>query len=210
MKIIILIITLSFLCPPNQAQQKNSNEDYSNYSSDSIGAYYGALVGKLTIKFIVDSSGDVDILKSIKIYSGHRLIQKIIVNKELWVHEFSLDDYNFDGYKDIIAVAFPGQHGDSFWIWNYSPRDKRFYYNKYLSDQMGLFLDRRFRHIQIYTHQSGSEGGVDTYKYNRDKLVLLSSEYHNTVRHNSTLWYKSSFKRWIEKKWVTRIDSTKE
>ena len=208
MKTIILILALSFLCPLIQAQQKNSNEIYfTRYSSDSIGAYYGSSGGNLSMKFIVDSSGYL--LKSIRVYSGNKLIQNISAHKDIESMDFGLDDYNFDGYKDISVLADYGSGGRAYWIWNYSPKDRKFHYNKRLSDQLGLVVVSRSRRIIIYNHQSSSEWGADTYKYRLNKLVLLSSEYHNTVRHKSTLWEKSSFKRRVGNKWVTRIDSTK-
>jgi hypothetical protein len=206
-KLIILIITLSFLCPLNQAQQKNSNEDYSNYSSDSIGAYYGPKVGILTMKFIADASHYL--LKSIRVYSGNKLIQNIIVNKIIEKQDFRLVDYNYDGYKDITAVATYGSGGTACWIWNYSPKDRKFYYNKLLSDSLGLVLDPDRKQISIYNHKNNSEYDVNTYKYQNDKLVLIRCESYYHVMHGSAEWSMSSLTRWIDKKWVTKIDSTK-
>jgi hypothetical protein len=148
MKILIIIIALSFLCPLNKAQQKKSNEDYSNYSSDSIGAYYGPKVGILTMKFIVDTSHYL--LKSIRVYSGNKLIQNIIANKIIEKQDFSLYDYNYDGYQDIIVMASFGSGGTACWIWNYSYKDRKFYYNKLLSDSLGLVLDPDRKQISIY------------------------------------------------------------
>jgi hypothetical protein len=208
MKSIILIITLLYLCPLNQAQQNISNQiDYSKFSNDSIGAYYGPKVGILTMKFILDSSGDI--LKYIRVYSGRKLIQNIYANKKIVSMDFTLDDYNFDGFKDISVVAFPGQHGDSYWMWIYSPKDLKFHYNKFLSNKMGLILDRRSKHIGIYCHMSAFEGGEDTYIFRHNKVILIRSEYHMEVQHNNTLWGVTNLKRWVGKKWVTTIDSTR-
>jgi hypothetical protein len=210
MKIIILIVTLSFLCPFTQAQKIIPNmPDYSVYSSDSIGSYYGSSGGNIALKFIVDSTGYL--LKSIRVYSDNTLIQNIMANKDIENIDFGLEDYNFDGYQDISVVARWGTGGIAYWIWIYSPKDRKFHYDNDLSDQLGLIVDESSKQIIINDRPiMGEGGGTDIYKYRNNKLVLHYSEHHKKVKHNSTDWKITTIKEWAGKKWVTRIDSTKE
>lgn len=92
-----------------------------------------------SFKFNTDTSGYK--LLSIKVYSKDKLHQLIKTNKEISEKEFSLLDWNFDGYKDITVLYNRGSGGSSYWIWNYNLKTHKFLYNKKLSEVLGLEID---------------------------------------------------------------------
>lgn len=127
---------------------------------------------KLSYKFNTDSTGYF--LKSINIYSNSVKFQKIEVNKDIEEKDFKLIDCNFDGHKDIQVLLNCGSGGCSYALWNYSPKNGKYYYNKELSEYIGLNIDTISK--KIIFHYSGGEGNevIDTLIYIDGKLTPLN------------------------------------
>ena len=123
--------------------------------SDSIAIKSIKGIPQLNYKFNVDSTGYF--LKSIFVYSKLVKIQEIIENKSFEKKEFKLIDCNFDGYKDISVLYNCGSGGCAYWIWNYSPESKKYYYNKELSEVLGLEIDTISKLVKFHYREGSSK-----------------------------------------------------
>jgi hypothetical protein len=103
---------------------------------------------QISYKFNTDSTGYI--LKSIFVYSDAIKVQEIIVNKDIEKKEFRLVDWDFDGNKDISVLYNCGSGGCAYWIWNYSPKSGKYYFNKELSEVLGLEIDIADKRILGY------------------------------------------------------------
>jgi hypothetical protein len=127
---------------------------------------------KLCYKFNTDSTGYI--LKSIVIYANSIKSQDIDVNMNIEKKEFKLIDCNFDGYKDIQVLLNCGSGGCSYALWNYSPKDGKYIYNKELSEYIGLNIDTISRKI-IFHYRGGEDNEViDTLEYVEGKLTPVN------------------------------------
>jgi hypothetical protein len=150
-KLYILIFLIFCSCNLKNDEKKNTLKTTGTYSSNNIHQtnkldYYilGDSVAtkpikghpQLSYKFNVDSTGYI--LKSIFVYSDLIKVQEIIANKNIERKEFQLVDFNSDGHKDISVLYNCGSGGCAYWIWNYSPKTQKYYYNKELSEVLGL------------------------------------------------------------------------
>lgn len=123
--------------------------------NDSISTKSIKGIPQLSYKFNFDSTGYI--LKSIFIYSRLVKIQEIIVNKSIEKKEFKLIDCNFDGYKDISVLYNCGSGGCAYWIWNYSPKSKKYYYNKELSEVLGLEIDTLSKLVKFHYNEGATK-----------------------------------------------------
>jgi len=149
-------------------------------SADSTGAYiligdslYTQSKGKeegMSYKFHVDSSRYF--LKSISVYLSGKKQQEIIVNQYIQNNHYELIDWNFDGNNDITVLISSGSGGNTYLIWNYDAKTKQYYFNKDLSERIGLGIDTVFKLITIYYRAGANEELRDTFRYVNDKLVL--------------------------------------
>jgi tetratricopeptide (TPR) repeat protein len=92
------------------------------------------------------------------------------------VDDFSLDDINFDGYKDIgllVACGGTGNCDSSFWLFN--PRTRQFAFSKDFEGLGTLTLDPKKK--QINTHSNGGHAGMihsdSTYEVRNNAPVLI-------------------------------------
>lgn len=109
----------------------------------------------LSFKFMVDTSGYI--LKKIIVKSNSKIIQSIHANKQIEFREYSLIDWNFDGYKDITVLCNQGSGGTAYWIWNYNKQKKQFIYNKKLSEVLGLENDSINKKVQFNYREGDSK-----------------------------------------------------
>jgi hypothetical protein len=162
---------------------------------------------QLSYKFNTDSTGYI--LKSIFVYSDAIKVQEIIANKDIERKEFRLVDWNFDGYKDISVYGSCGSGGCAYWIWNYSPKSGKYYFNKELSEVLGLEIDIAGKFI-IFHYRAGSQEELwDTLQYKKNKLTFVKGLYQE--RWDDTLgnsWIKHTYSKNINNKRVVRVDSS--
>jgi hypothetical protein len=136
------------------------------------------------------------------------MTQEIIANKDIERKEFSLVDWNFDGYMDITALYNCGSGGCSYWIWNYSPEKKQYYFNTELSEVIGLEIDTSNKFIIFHNRGGYQEQTWDSLIYKNNKLTLvkgLHQERWNDKDGNT--WMKRTYTRSIDSKTVITMDS---
>ncbi len=148
---------------PNSTKNRDLINELDYYVvGDSIATKADEGRPQLSYKFNVDSDGYN--LKSIFVYSDLIKVQEIIANKDIERKEFRLVDWNFDGYKDISVLYNCGSGGCAYWIWNYSPKTRKYYYNKKLSEVLGLEIDTVSKFV-IFHYRAGYESELwDTLK----------------------------------------------
>jgi hypothetical protein len=218
--VIILFIILLSACSGNTtniAKDKNSIQQLTtpgsgNLKHDNSVIYVtpDSLIVKgkeqISYKFNVDTSGYY--LKTIIVYSRNLPIQNIIVEKIIEGREFSLIDWNFDGYKDIAVLDNCGSGGCSYLIWNYSKETGQYCYNEDLSEILGLEIDNISKHIIFHYRAGWSEESWDSLQYVNDKLKFVKGlriERWNDEAGNE--WVKYTRKKKDQDQITVMIDS---
>jgi hypothetical protein len=188
-------------------KKKEVRKEDFKISDDSIATVKIDSDRQLSFKFNVDSSGYF--LKSIIIYSDNIPVQIIHANKEIERKYFQLFDWNFDGYKDISVLSNCGSGGCAYWIWNYSKENGKYFYNKELSEHLGLEIDTISRYIIFHYRAGYSEEYWDSLQYKNDKLSFVKGLFRE--RWSDTLgyhWVKNTRSKMINNKLVTKVDSS--
>ena len=162
---------------------------------------------QINYKFNTDSTGYI--LKSIFVYSDAIKVQEIIANKDIEKKEFRLVDWNFDGYKDISVLYNCGSGGCAYWIWNYSPKSGKYYFNKELSEVLGLEIDIADKFIIFHYRAGYPEEYWDTLQYKKNKLTFVKGLYQERWNDESgNSWIKHTYSKNINNKRVVRVDSS--
>jgi len=155
--------------------------------NDSISGYINPKLGLYSFKFVTKDYQ----LKQIKIYREGKLVQTINTNKICEEYEFTLNDWDIDGYKDISVLYSRGATGnESYWIWSYSPSKRKFLYNKELSER-GVLVDSTSKYI-IFHERMGAECEFwDSCQYINHKL--------RTIRYfEQNYWNDQNGKSWVK------------
>ena len=193
---------------PNSSKKRNLVNELDYYvDGDSIATKASEGRPQLSYKFNVDSEGYL--LKSIFVYSDLIKVQEIIANKDIGRKEFRLVDWNFDGYKDISVLYNCGSGGCAYWIWNYSPENGKYYFNKELSEVLGLEIDIAGKFIIFHYREGSVQEYWDTLQYKKNKLTFVKGLYQE--RWNDKLgnsWIKNTYSKNINNKRVVRVDSS--
>lgn len=156
-------VVLKKITPPIEVKKNVINDSISGFINPKLALY--------EFKFITDTSHHE--LKKIKIYCDSKLVQTIKTNKDCEHLDFSLIDWNFDGYKDITAIYNCGSAGCAYWIWNYSPILKKFVYNLTLSGVLGLEIDSVSKYIVIHFRNGCKYESWDSLKYVKNDLKFV-------------------------------------
>jgi len=183
-----------------------SNLQAVNLLSDSIYIDSTKVQPKFSYKFKVNSA--TNILESIKVYDGSNMTQEIIANKDIERKEFSLVDWNFDGYMDITSLYNCGSGGRTYWIWNYSPQKKQYYFNKELSEVIGLEIDTVNKFIIIHFRAGYNDESWDSLQYKNNKLSFVKGLYRE--RWNDQIgnaWEKKTYSKLVSNKILVTVDS---
>lgn len=219
----ILVMIILFFCSCNSSNSKlntdnqltkdtvikisNEMNDIRKSTSDTIPPTQINRFKTFSFKFNVDTSAYI--LKSINIYAGNILIQKIIANKSIDYKNFKLIDWNFDGYKDISVLCDFGATGNcAYFIWNYDSKSNTFKYNKELSEKLGLEIDSLSKSIIFHYRAGWKEEYWDTLKYENNKLAFKNSLFRKKwYDGNGNLWVKNTFSKKINNKMIIKKDS---
>jgi len=156
--------------------------------NDSISGYINPKLGLYSFKFITDTA-DLQ-LNRINIYYESKLVQTILTNKESYGdNKYGFIDWNIDGYKDISVLWNRGATGNSaYWIWSYSPKKKKFIYNKRLSGD-GLLIDSTSKYVIFHWRQGCEYEYWDSCQYINHKL--------RTVRYfEQNVWNDQNGRTW--------------
>ena len=174
--------------------------------SDSIIEHNIGGSAKLSFKFNVDSTGYF--LKSIIIYKNNNKYQVIRANKDIQYNDFRLIDWNFDGFKDITVLYNCGSGGCAYWIWNYSDKTKKYYYNSELSGILGLEIDSISEYIIFHYRNGWPEEYWDSLKYINNKLTYIKGLYvESWTDTNINYWERRTHKSIVNNRLVTDVDS---
>ena len=172
------------------------NKYHEMILGDSIVANYINGYNQQSFKFRVDTSRSL--LKKIIIYSGNSLIQIINVNKFIEGEQFKLVDWNFDGFKDISVVYNCGTGGCAYWIWNYSDKNKQYYYNAELSEKLGLEIDTKSKFIVFHSRSGWQQENWDSLNYQNSKLVFVKGVFvERSEADKGNTWEKRTFRKII-------------
>ncbi len=155
---------------------KTTDSIRNNFLNDSIKSYHDSS-DVYTFKFNTDTTNYI--LKSIVIYASGKNFQTINVNRQIEEIniKYQLTDVNFDGYRDIMVLDGCGSGGCYYLVWNYSPNDKKFHFNKDLSDIFGLEIDSVHKLVMFSYSGGWNIKEWDTLKYKNEKLYLVSSRH---------------------------------
>jgi hypothetical protein len=215
-QIILLIITVLLAsCRqektdklPNSKDELHVSQDDKTTKNDSISGFINPELGLFSFKFNVDYTQNQ--LTDIRICKDGTLFQVIDANKELLGYEFKLIDWNFDGYKDITVLYNCGIGGSSYYIWNYSPKSKKFIYNKILSEVIGLKIDYISKNIIIHYRAGYAEESIDTFEYTNDKLTFIKGLFQERwTDQDGVSWQKKTYKRVVNNALEVSVDSVK-
>ncbi len=205
--ILFMLVLIVYSCNSMNGESNiNKQQSESEIIADSIPPTKIDGLSAMSFKFKLDNSGRI--LKSINIYSDKILIQRICADKEIQKIQFRLIDWNFDGFKDITALANCGSGGCSYWIWNYTPGHKSFVYNKELSDVLGLERDTVNQYIVFHYRSGYSEEKWDSLRYNGEKLFFVKGLY--IEKWNDSLgnsWIKKTYSKMTNGILHTKSDS---
>jgi len=196
--------------PKPNSINSSSNPIYNSEIpyNDSLVFHLGNDKSLYSLKFIVEVV-DRNFLREIMFYKDKNLIQVIKANKYIENGNFQLIDWNFDGYKDITAVEFVGSGGNSYYIWNYSPHEKKYVFNTLLSKNQGLEIDTLSKYI-VYHNRAGYESeSWDASKYVKNKLVFVKGFFQqrwNDQKGNA--WTKMTRTKMVHGILKTTVDST--
>ncbi len=189
----------------SKIEVSKANDNYA--TTDSLANLRIDGVRRLSYKFNVDKSGYL--LKTIIVYSDNIPIQIIEANKEIDQKDFQLIDWNFDGYKDITVRHSCGTGGCSYWIWNYSVENQKYYFNKELSDMLGLEIDSISKYIIFHYRAGWSEEYWDSLQYKNNKLSFVKGLYlQRWTDAVGNTWVKNTRSKMINNKLITKIDSS--
>ena len=176
---------------------------------DSISGFINPKLGLYNFKFLCDSG--YDFLYKIKVYRDKRIIQTINVNDIIYPHpsQFKLIDWNQDGYKDISVLSFLGPDNTTFLIWTYSSKEKRFVFNKKLSNEY-LLEDSTEKYV-IYHYSTGSDFEFwDTCRFDGTKLEFIKGRsVSNGTDNAGNSWERVERSKRISNKIEYTIDSVK-
>jgi len=215
LSIVILVSCTSNENASSKGQKSNSinsSTDTINNSqetfADSLVFHLGKKRGLYCLKFIVDIV-DRNFLRVIMFYKDKNLIQVIQANKYIENENFQLIDWNFDGYKDITIPEFVGSGGNSYFIWNYSPYEKKYVFNTLLSKNQGLEIDTLSKYI-VYHNRAGYESeSWDASKYVKNKLVFVKGLFQERWNdQNGNAWTKKTRTKMVHGILKTTADST--
>jgi hypothetical protein len=202
LQFLVLLLLFSVSCKQNKPKplviKKGTLkiEVKKDVIKDSISGYINPKLGLYSFKFDLDTAHLK--LKKIKIYSDGKLVQTIKTNKECEHLDFSLIDWNFDGYKDITAIYNCGSGGCAYWIWNYSPKLNKFVYNTVLSERLGLEIDLVSKCIVFHFRDGVHLEYWDTMKYCNNKLVLVKGfTQKRWFDKDGNIWLKEIHKKVI-------------
>lgn len=223
-KIIILtLVCLSIYSCNNKTPDKDEAERLRNDSlsariiansekmirgslSDSTGYINIGNNTNLSFKFNIDTAQNL--LKTIIIYKDNKKHQIIKVNKIPQTLLYYLIDWNFDGYKDITVFQMWGSGGRSYWIWNYSDKTKKYYYNAELSEITGLEIDSLSESIIVHYRGGWSIELWDTLKYLDKKLTLINGlTVERGVADSDNIFIKRTHRSLVNNRLVTKVDS---
>ncbi len=149
-----------------------------------------------------------NLLKTIDIYNSNGLQQRILANKIVERKQFQLIDCNFDGFKDISVLRSCGSGGCTYYIWNYSATEHRFFYNKELSEVLGLEIDTIGKYVVFHYRAGYAEEIWDSLQYQNNKLQFVKGLYQERW-HDSigNAWVKKKYSKVINQVTITKIDS---
>jgi hypothetical protein len=148
------------------------------------------------------------LLSKILVYQGNSLYQKIDANKSIYLKEFRLVDWNFDGFKDISVLNESGSGGRSYWIWLFNPKKCNYVYNEELSQIWGLEQDTISSYIVHHFRNGAAEENWDTLKFVNGKLEYVKGLYqqrYSDLKGNQ--WKKQTRHFNKNNKWVEVVDS---
>jgi hypothetical protein len=227
MKLSIILILLSlFLYSCNIKKPNEDIDETERIKNDSLNAKLMANTEELMRGSLSDSTGHInigndtqfsfkfnvdtarDLLKSIAVYKENKKYQTIIVNKLPQMQLYYLIDWNFDGYKDLTIYQMGGSGGRSYWIWNYSEKTKKYYYNSELSEKTGLEIDSLNKSIIIHYRGGWSTEVWDTLKYINNKLTLINGlTLERGVADSGYIWVTKTHRSLVNNNIVTEVDS---
>ena len=144
--------------------------------------------------FILHGDKNENFINKIEVYSkGDKLplqIIKIIITASPYKNSkyFEAIDMNFDGYKDIRMLDWWGATGNKgYKVWLYNPTDKKFVYNKPLSELSCPSFNNKNKTIEEHSN-GGHMGQIYTsrkLKFQGKKLICFESEKQDFVREKN-------------------------
>jgi hypothetical protein len=157
--------------------------------NDSISGVIDPNLSSFGFKFIVDTAENQ--LAQIKIYREEKLVQTINTNKICENYEYSLHDWNIDGFKDISVLYERSVTGnESYWIWSYSPKQRKFVFNMDLSER-GLLVDSTSKYI-IFHERMGIESEF------WDSCQFINNELRTIRYFEKQHWNDQYGKSWVK------------
>ena len=119
--------------------------------------------------------------KTIKIFEGKKLIQKIDVDSAYVYdrNEINFDvteDANFDGFKDIQLINWHGMvdYTNNYYLYNTSL--KKYEFSKSLAKVMNPVFDKKNNLITSDYHIGPADYYSEVYQWRKGKLVKISKE----------------------------------
>lgn len=131
-------------------------------------------------------------------------VLRIDIESVFWVRgqenkfHLYLQDYNFDGYLDIMAFHFlPAYPPAKFQFLLYNPVSKEYDFDSLYNDSIYTASPGvDFRKRLIYEYGEGKGGTLSVYKYNDNKLYKIYDQYIGWVLEDDSVGSPGSYYKW--------------
>lgn len=195
-KIFVLLISflLSFYCVEKMNNKIDPNNETNEIGNSFDDSYVSEVRGKVEFvksissrlpdfRFVIVGDSDVGWVDSLKIFQvdDTTLKQVIELDAEFTVSPlprkqeyFFVEDYNYDGYKDIRILAWwGGSGGDSYIVWIYNPKNKLFETDDFYRSLSNAVFDFKKRLLETYDHNGAGDNTYKLYKFFNNKYNLM-------------------------------------
>ena len=134
-------------------------------------------------------------LDKIEIFLKESLIQTLekeeLYNEIDYIGNYNheiIDDYNFDGIKDIAIKCDCGSGGCTYLVWLYSKKDNKYHLSKDLSGEIGLELDKKNKNIIFHYRAGWAQEIWSTFKFVNEQMNWVKELYQerSTLKNNRT------------------------
>jgi hypothetical protein len=180
----------------------NSNESLS--SEDVYGEksfVYNIHRNLPDCKFVLIGDSRSKYIINTKIYWGNDTTLKQQINGSSSIYTqrseeyFFVEDYNYDGYKDIRFLRDWGSGGDFYSIWLFNPHTRQFINNDFYQYLANPVFNFKKKHLQLYDREGYGEETTRQYKFRNGKYILFKEDKNFIDEDSSNRYYVNEIRK---------------
>ena len=179
---------------------KNKNSMAADFKQNVQGEYvfiYKINPSLPDFKFVVYKDSFNFFITDLKIYQINDTIEKQHIKLEgdsYWGMEgereyFLVQDFNFDGYKDIMIMNWFGSGGESYQVWIYDPKKNIFSTKDFFLNLSNPSINYAKRELTLYDRAGQGENNTRIYKFYANKYHLIKEERNWTEHDEDKTYY---------------------